>query len=375
MKRFRNNKPLALALAFVMSATAILAATFAWFTSQDSVENHLYTHDFATGDVSIYEDFDFDKDHDPDDPSDEGWVPGTEIDKKVGAINTGDLPAFVRISFDEFFQKLGENGFTPVEYPYSPGSNAIPQLKPSLNYGENWFQLDSSNSTGIPNGVTIMAQQVGSGYKFDAYYTIPSPTGSAPSSYEGKYQQVLIPDGVITVNSIVTDSSGNVVTTFTVGNGLQYYQATLGAPETSDWTSATLSYYGPTDSVPSQIPDAGEYISLLFESGMVIDASDISSMDSDSYMGKWAYDHATGWFYYLGVLNPGESSPLLLTGLYLDSEAAFDPSWKYMEYDLTVNLDACEATDGYAAYFGTLPNSIYNVYQTLIGATTTSTAT
>ena len=76
-----------LRLFFGRNGNIILFAcdTFAWFTSQDEVTNRLSAS--ANYGVTIAEDF----------TPPENWVPGQEINKDVGAVNTGNIDAFVRV--------------------------------------------------------------------------------------------------------------------------------------------------------------------------------------------------------------------------------------------------------------------------------------
>ena len=93
----KNKKPIILVTAILLAVvTAFSAATFAWFTSRDQVLNRIETAHLADGDVTIYEAFD---------PEIE-LKPGVDINKDVGAINTGDTPVLVRISFTEVLKKL-----------------------------------------------------------------------------------------------------------------------------------------------------------------------------------------------------------------------------------------------------------------------------
>jgi len=92
-----KKKPIILAAVILMAVvTAISASTFAWFTAQDTVVNKIETAKLTDGDVTIIETFD---------PED-SLMPGVDINKDVGAINTGDAPALVRISFSESLLKL-----------------------------------------------------------------------------------------------------------------------------------------------------------------------------------------------------------------------------------------------------------------------------
>lgn len=76
----------------VLVASAILAAmivassSFAWFTSKDEVVNRLTAENKYA--VTVTEDF----------APPENWIPGQVVDKKAGAINTGNIDAFVKLT-------------------------------------------------------------------------------------------------------------------------------------------------------------------------------------------------------------------------------------------------------------------------------------
>lgn len=76
----------------VLVASAILAAmivassSFAWFTSKDEVVNRLTANNKYA--VTVTEDFT--------PPS--NWIPGQVVKKEAGAINTGNIDAFVRLT-------------------------------------------------------------------------------------------------------------------------------------------------------------------------------------------------------------------------------------------------------------------------------------
>lgn len=69
----------------VMAALIVGASTFAWFTSSDEVTNRLTAS--ADYGVTVTEDF----------TPPEDWVPGQTVTKAVGAVNTGNVDAFVRM--------------------------------------------------------------------------------------------------------------------------------------------------------------------------------------------------------------------------------------------------------------------------------------
>lgn len=74
-----------LVASLIIAATIVAGSTFAWFTSTDEVTNRLSAS--ANYGVSIAEDF----------TPPEDWVPGQVINKDVGAVNTGNVDAFVRM--------------------------------------------------------------------------------------------------------------------------------------------------------------------------------------------------------------------------------------------------------------------------------------
>ena len=71
--------------AIAVAGVTVAGSTFAWFTSKDEVTNRLSAS--ASYNVSVTEDF----------TPPEDWVPGQTIKKEAGAINTGNVDAFVRM--------------------------------------------------------------------------------------------------------------------------------------------------------------------------------------------------------------------------------------------------------------------------------------
>lgn len=69
----------------ILAALIIAGSSFAWFTSKDEVTNRLSAS--ANYGVTIAEDF----------TPPENWLPGQEINKDVGVVNTGNVDAFTRV--------------------------------------------------------------------------------------------------------------------------------------------------------------------------------------------------------------------------------------------------------------------------------------
>lgn len=81
------------ALAGVLAVCGV-GGTWAYFNQTMEVENNFNTGKFGT---TVIEDF---KPTDGDD-----WQPGTEINKDVTVLNTGDSPLIVRVKFDEEWKR------------------------------------------------------------------------------------------------------------------------------------------------------------------------------------------------------------------------------------------------------------------------------
>ena len=84
-KRKKTSKEKRVLVASLGIAAVVAAgSTFAWFTSQDEVTNRLSAN--AAYDVSVIETF----------TPPTNWIPGQKVNKDTAAVNTGNIPAFVK---------------------------------------------------------------------------------------------------------------------------------------------------------------------------------------------------------------------------------------------------------------------------------------
>jgi len=111
----RKAKPVIFAGSLVLAALLVLGGTLAWFTSADEVENRVRREDpakeFAVVEVDVF------------DPEPDG---SGLYEKRVGAQNVGDIPAFVRLLVLPVF-KSAEGHLLPAVLgkPGDPGANVI----------------------------------------------------------------------------------------------------------------------------------------------------------------------------------------------------------------------------------------------------------
>ena len=96
-----------------VAAVMVAGSTFAWFTSKDEVTNRLSAS--ANYGVSIAEDF----------TPPENWVPGQAINKDAGAVNTGNVDAFVRMWLEGEMSVLNRNDNVAVSAA-STAKNLVP---------------------------------------------------------------------------------------------------------------------------------------------------------------------------------------------------------------------------------------------------------
>ena len=83
MENKRNRKSVLIA-SCVLAGLIVAGSTFAWFTSRDEVVNKIS----ASNEYNVVAQEDFT-------PPD-NWIPGQTVKKEAGAVNTGNVPAFVK---------------------------------------------------------------------------------------------------------------------------------------------------------------------------------------------------------------------------------------------------------------------------------------
>jgi len=389
-----KKKPIILAVAILLAImTAVSASTFAWFTAHDEVVNRIETARLNDGSVSILEAFD---------PNDR-LQPGVDINKDVFVINTGDAPAFVRVSFEEILQKLKYKG-TP-----SPASlaNYNPGAMPFIDYSVKDYRVwTSADTTHVPVTVNIdtfagagwAAFTAGSTpwdgfvggatgasatalkvltdagvifrYKqiaaapFKIQWVAYAPLGTTPETYQSvrldpEMFNLIRKDG--TTGMALTDYQ-LLVNTFdpafatpdqTVESNRNYHFLKLemdtvksakwqmmnnpnAVPALTNFRSNT-KFNTTTQRMTAATDDVLGFIELVFAPGSVI-TSNPTAADA----GKWYYNQGDGFFYYLGVVEPGQTTPQLLDAITLSKTAGKD--YSYMDFQLTVIMDAIQAT-------------------------------
>ncbi|WP_295094274.1 BsaA family SipW-dependent biofilm matrix protein [Ruminococcus sp.] len=227
-KKKTSKEKRVLIAALCIAASVVAGSTFAWFTSQDEVTNRLSAS--ASYDVSIAEDF----------TPPENWVPGQTIDKNVGAVNTGNTDAFVRMWLEGEMRLIAQGTSSTMASSMSGATlNSVTDqqlLDANLTYKVGDVYLKELSTKTIQNPDTqnaasptayseVMSVQAGgelayvapgSSYKFTANeaISVTNNKGAIQSIAKGKEYTVTVAatDNSVTVGDIVVDNTANTIT-------------------------------------------------------------------------------------------------------------------------------------------------------------------
>lgn len=289
-----------LAASILLAVIIVIGATFAWFTSKDEVTNKL-TASNNYG-VSITETFT---------PPD-NWAQGQSIDKKVGAVNTGNVDAFVRLNL----------------------TNSIDVTL----LDANGSAYDSANTTSF---VELSANEVTS---LQAGGILVWEGDKAPDSQKKGTSYTPTAAGLYLFSR--TDSK-------TVGyyfDGTKYY-----ALQKITNTSGTYSAVLQTKTVVKAQDLTFDYTNISAADPYIIATyagSNAQSKDDDiviniyldkNYASSWERDTtSTGAvFYYKSILAAGAQANNLVDHLVLDSSVK-NEAYITFDYNLTVGLDSVQ---------------------------------
>lgn len=128
--------------AFLFFCYSVLGSTYAWFTSEDRVENHFQGTRLSAEVVHHFS------------PNLE-WAPGMNVYNRISIKNTGEVPALVRVSLYEFllaFQIDTTTGnLARVSQPQNP---VVEKHEPNT-----WQQAANQKGTYASNGTFYIAEK------------------------------------------------------------------------------------------------------------------------------------------------------------------------------------------------------------------------
>ncbi|WP_207696422.1 hypothetical protein DOK67_0000800 [Enterococcus sp. DIV0212c] len=313
MKQNKNKKKWVVA-ATTLAAMAALAGTFAWFTSQDSAKNH-FEGNIAGSDVEVVETFT--------PPTD--WKPGQKVNKDVAILNSGDYDSMIRVSFSEILTKLTDassktsndpailNGKTKKEVYLYPLTEKTGDWTPS-KVAATTFVVEGGDYAGtytLKAKEQVVTTEAGSTYRYVSYWDNGTEQYYAKA---GSYSRA--EDGTITPSAA------------------EFKYVDLAAtPVDMDWAKAPT--YKPTltiDANGTATVDAGS------DSNIKLNFVNLASTPTT---GKWYYNAADGYFYYVGIVASQTQTAQLLDSVTLANTA--DNSYSKVQFDLIVNSTGIQA--------------------------------
>lgn len=307
MKKLRKNKKFVMGASVALTALMLAAATFAWFTASDSVNNEFSTGGIPKDSVKIWEIFE----------KPEEWKPGQEVNKDVGIANLGTEAVFVRASFKETITKMKANGADlAVVQLDAPSTDAKYVAIPTTDYStaEGWEEASTKGYTvnpALPAGVKLYMKDV---------------TDTTNSTAKQKWAYAAVYTDTDGKNSLVSGDFVLTDTTIAASNvKFEYYEK--DAVKSFDWTAL------PTDPAKvTTVSGADALISLKYHDNMATTPT----------ANKWFFNAADGWFYYVGPVEGGTTTPYFLDSVTLDKTA--DNTYQYLDYSLVVNSQGIQAT-------------------------------
>lgn len=336
MKTMKHRKSIVIALAAVMAVViAVTGSTFAWFTATDGRKNHFETAKITDGTATLFEIF----------KSPDEWMPDQEVLKNVAAANSGANDILVRISFEEFLDKV--DGF--VKKSATPCTDAqLPVLFDSTPFtGADWdtaaaagLTIDPAVTTALGSAISNLkvktvvvnpgAPDEKTSYAFVFWYDVPTSNTYSTRIGAGAKQAGR-------ADLYVEDVAG--VPTLMINGTAQFSYYDGRVQSSSAWAAFDAPQISPAATVASpaaaaigysQLDATNKYLQLIFA----------TTLTATPTANNWCYNPDDGFFYFIGVVAPGTISPYLLNSVKLDENAGSD--YADMDYDLYVNLEAIQ---------------------------------
>lgn len=349
MRKKKTSKQRGVLAASVLLAGVIAAGgTFAWVTSQDEVVNQLSASNNYG--VSITEDF----------TPPEEWVPGQEITKKVSAVNTGNIDAFVKMTVSNTMEltTLKNISTAPGQIPSGQTENTYDYVKLSAD------EVKSIQAGGILAGFWEFYNAdfgfsynerpedsaVGTDYK-------PQTTGLylflkyiEPGEWTDYYWEGYYYDADSDSYYAVQNGIHSVGPTYdwTVSgydeNGL--YKLSDGEKPPASYP---IIYYIVKETktvTPSLVYDGdNQQITATYNAEYKVNNIVINIKLDEAYADNWTYEEGSSEpvFYYNSILKAGKTANNLITAVELDGNVSADAYYQF-DYNLSVKLDSVQAS-------------------------------
>lgn len=354
----------------ILAALIVGSSSFAWFTSQDEVTNRLAASNNYG--VTITESF----------TPPEQWTPGQEINKDVGAVNTGNVDAFVRMAISN---RLNLTAYTTGQALPTDDSAPIATTGTSLVVLNKDF-MPAQNQTGDENAVGARADEVTTiqaggklvikagatvkpsdaqdvesadykpyetglyifqreikynsaddkyTYAYAGYYYVADTADTDTDGGKGTYYAIDIASDALTkkTDGTVTVDTSKITLKATKNQVLEdKITFDYSKIDTDDVVTATYAgAEGTADDIiininlATSLDDNGKYV----------------ASGAKKWSDFWDYDSTTNKFYLKSILPAGQESAKLIDSVTLDNSVS-EQAYIDFNYDLTVSLDSIQ---------------------------------
>lgn len=315
-KKSKNKKVLVASM--ILAAMIVASSSFAWFTSHDEVVNKLSAkNEYA---VTVTENF----------TPPEQWIPGQTISKEAGAVNTGNIDAFVKLTLS--------NSLVLTKY-------GTPEAFNGENVA-NYVELDDKEVKSLQAGgwlvwnagTLVTNKRQGTGF---------TPTATGLYVFE-RDNGTLVTDTKVEYAGYYYDSTNSkyyalaeiTPTKDTNTQAITDFTAKLQTKKTGTVTP-TLAYDSTNNKVvatynPKQVGGEGYTTDETITINIKLDNNAATN---------WTNNTGTTEFYYKHILVAGEESAKLVKELELDKSVK-NKAYIAMDYNLKITADSVQVTEG-----------------------------
>ncbi|MBR2176552.1 MAG: BsaA family SipW-dependent biofilm matrix protein [Clostridia bacterium] len=358
-----KRKRRVLAASCILAALIVAGSSFAWFTSQDEVVNKLSAQNGYN--VVAVEDFTPPK----------NWTPGQEVEKKVGATNTGNVDAFVKASLS------GSLDLTTKD----TGTDTVPTASSLTDAAKaKYVILNSTNNDEVKSlqaGGRLVAAPVGDDAPDTAVILATEEQTILGTGFNPKTTQITLNDNIKQTNKtglyIFKRTDDTLVGYFYDAIGEKYYALdTITPDQETNPTKYTAKYqqtktdiinndkfeysydsdkkvikatYAGTNTATDAEGQKDDII-INIKLSTNTEAAKEQTVSGDKWFlpikedGSLDLDTNTVPFYYAQILKAGKTSANFIDSVTLDSTVQKE-AYIALDYNLKVTVDSAQVVD------------------------------
>ena len=303
-----------------LAALIVGGSTFAWFTSTDLVTNKLS----STGGLKVVATESFDR---PD-----NWTPEVTVKKEVGALNAGNIDAFVRLGLPET-------------------QATVTRLSDGVTVNFNAINAEALKNAKEITRDEAIALQAGA-------YLVFSKNALVDDSQEQTINSSTLPDktglyifrrkeGTETVNGVTKTTyeySGYVYDE----TGDKFYLVKAITDEEGKYNSAKYV----TETKKLEVPEvnytkvnSNNFITVTYKDAEGMNPIVIKINLDDNWKDSWKFNDKNGHekFYYKKVLTSGNKTPNLIKSVKLEAD---QDAYYAFDYNLDVKIESIQIGTG-----------------------------